>query len=62
MRGVSRVFRISPSTLARWLKKQAQTSKLRQTLTSPTEGDVLEVDKMWSYRKKKESHKAMVNY
>ena len=53
MRGVSRVFRISPATLARWLKKQAQTSKLRQTLTYPNEGDVLEVDEMWSYVGKK---------
>ncbi len=49
MRGISRVFGISRKTLGEWLKKARTLPPLEQTLRLAVEGDVLELDELWSF-------------
>ncbi len=49
MRGVSRIFGISRETLNGWLKKAKNLPPLTAPLRPATEGDVLELDELWSF-------------
>jgi len=54
MRGITRIFGIARQTLARWLKEYAAAlPDLAETLQSPQEDDVLELDELWSFVLKK---------
>lgn len=54
MRGIKRIFGIARQTLARWLKEEAaKLPDLAETLASPQEDDVLELDELWSFVLKK---------
>ena len=49
MRGIQRIFGVSPQTLANWLKKDEQNPKIEQTLLVAESEDVLELDEVWSF-------------
>ena len=56
MRGVTRIFGVARSTLARWLReKGAQLPELAETLAEAQPGDVLELDELWSFVYQKEN-------
>ncbi len=56
MRGIARIFGISPATLASWLKKDQSNPRVEQTLAPAEPEDVLELDEIWSFVLK--SHKS----
>jgi insertion element IS1 protein InsB len=49
MRGIHRTFGVSRNTLSSWLKKDAQSPSLVETLLPAQAEDVLEADEMWSF-------------
>lgn len=50
MRGIARVYGVSRTTLAQWLKKKVTSlPNLADTLKEWLPGDVLELDELWSY-------------
>jgi hypothetical protein len=53
MRGIQRIFGVSPQTLANWLKKGEQNPSIEQTLSAAEDDDVLELDEVWSFVLKK---------
>lgn len=54
MRGIERIFGIARQTLARWLEEEAaMLPDLAETLEPSEEGDVLELDELWSFVLKK---------
>ena len=46
MRGIQRIFGVSPQTLANWLKKDEQNPEVEQTLSEAEPEDVLELDEV----------------
>ena len=57
LRGLKRIYGVDRKTVKAWLRKKGENSHLEATLTASEEGDVLEVDEMWSYVGKKENPK-----
>ena len=54
MRGIGRIFGIARQTLARWIEEWAvHLPALEQTLAPFQEGDVLELDELWSFVQQK---------
>lgn len=54
MRGIERIFGICRQTLARWLQESAATlTDLAETLLPPQADDVVELDELWSFVRKK---------
>lgn len=55
LRGVARIFAMARSTIAGWLKAHVQNSPdVKETLPPATPDDVLELDEMWSFVRKKD--------
>jgi insertion element IS1 protein InsB len=55
LRGVTRIFAVARQTIARWLKAHVQNlPDVKETLLPATPDDVLELDEMWSFVRKKE--------
>ncbi len=55
LRGVERIFSIARQTVAQWIKAHVQHAPdFRDTLLPATPNDVLELDEMWSFVRKKE--------
>ncbi len=54
MRGIGRIFGVVPKTLLRWLKAALlKLPKLKETLASAQDDDILELDELWSFVLKK---------
>lgn len=54
LRGIRRIFGVVPKTLLRWLKEALERlPPLAQTLASARSDDVLELDEIWSFVRKK---------
>jgi insertion element IS1 protein InsB len=55
LRGVARIFAMARQTVARWLKAHVQKlPDVKETLLSATPDDVLELDEIWSFVRKKD--------
>jgi IS1 family transposase/transposase-like protein len=58
MRGIERIFGIARDTLARWLEEEYEKMpELSETLETPQEDDVLELDELWSFVLKKDNQR-----
>jgi insertion element IS1 protein InsB len=55
LRGVARIFALARQTVARWLKAHVQNlPDVKETLLPATPHDVLELDEIWSFVRKKD--------
>jgi transposase-like protein len=60
LRGVARIFAMARQTVARWLKAHVQKlPDVKETLLSATPDDVLEVDEIWSFVRKKDHQRCL---
>ena len=58
LRGITRIFDMARSTVARWFKAYAENlPPLQKTLLPATPEDVLELDEIWSFVQKKEQRR-----
>ena len=49
-RGLARVFGVSHQTILNWIKKKAKSlGEIEETLVPYQEGDILELDELWSF-------------
>jgi len=55
LRGVARIFAMARQTIAGWLKAHVQNlPEVKETLVPATPDDVLELDEIWSFVRKKD--------
>jgi insertion element IS1 protein InsB len=55
LRGVARIFAMARQTIAGWLKAHVQNlPDVKETLLPATPDDVLELDEIWSFVRKKD--------
>ena len=58
MRGVCRIFGVGFPTLSKWLKSAFEANKkIEDTLLKATKDDVLELDEVWSFVKRRKNKK-----